>query len=197
MEMTGVGTCVACGNVHKGFCAPTAKPSNPKDALAMSRLDLGSVPSAGNYYAAEAFTEGALKYGRYNWRIAGVRASVYFAAQQSHMNKWWNGQNRDPKTLVKELGYARACIDILIDALECRMLNDDRPPAMPEGALETLRNSPTVAHLLGMYPSAREGAPKQYTIADTEEPSQESSRRSCGFAACSLPGCRTCAPEGP
>lgn len=133
----------------------------------MSRLDLGSVPSTGNYYAAEAFTEGALKYGRYNWRVAGVRASVYYAALLSHGAKWWNGQNHDPKTLVKELGSARACLDILIDAIECDMLNDDRPPSMPEGALEKLRNSPTVANLLGMYPPDREGAPQQFTILQT------------------------------
>lgn len=157
--------------------ADDVKPTNPKDVIGSTKLPLGVVPAAGSYYAAEAFLEGALKYGRYNWRIAGVRASIYYDALRSHGEKWWNGQNRDPKTLVHELGALRACVDIMIDAIECEKLTDDRPPSMPEGALERLRNSPTVTHLLAMYPQDREGAPKQYTITDTAATQAEESTR--------------------
>src|SRR3954471_17118318 len=92
------------------------KPTNPKDAIGSTKAPLGIVPGTGDYYACEAFLEGASKYGRYNWRVAGVRASIYHDALLSHLKKWWNGQNRDPKTLVHELGSVRACVDILIDA---------------------------------------------------------------------------------
>lgn len=140
------------------------KESNPKDEIGSTKAPLDLVPVAGNYYAAEAMLEGALKYGKFNWRVAGVRASIYYAALLSHAAKWFNGQDRDPTTLVHELGAARACIDILIDAIECQTLNDDRPPPMPGGALENLRRSPTVLRLLETYPPDREGAPHQWTI---------------------------------
>lgn len=170
----------------------TTKPTNPKDAIGSTKLPLGVVPSTGAYYEAEALLEGALKYGRYNWRVAGVRSSIYYDALQSHLAKWWNGQDRDPTTLVHELGSARACLSILLDALECGMLNDDRPPSMPEGALEKLRNSPTVGHLLAMYPQDREGAPKQYTIADSapKESSEESPRQSSADCPVLVGACR-------
>lgn len=143
-----------------------SKQTNPKDSIGATKAALDLVPVAGTYYSAEAMLEGALKYGKYNWRIAGVRASIYYAALLSHMAKWFNGQDRDPVTLVHELGSARACLDILIDAIECEMLGDDRPPPMPVGALEKLRRSPTVQHLLELYPPDRDGAPHQWTIAD-------------------------------
>lgn len=145
------------------------KETNPKDAIGSTKTPLDLVPSAGTYYAAEAFLEGALKYGAFNWRVAGVRASIYYAALLSHAAKWWNGQDYDHKTLVKELGYARACLDILIDAIECDVLTDDRPPRMPEGVLDRLRTSHAVHQLLKLYPPSREGVPHQHTIADEKQ----------------------------
>jgi len=56
------------------------KPTNPKDALAVSKLPLHLVPDTVKLYAALAFAEGAAKYGGYNWRVAGVHASVYRSA---------------------------------------------------------------------------------------------------------------------
>ena len=151
----------------RALVGTSTKETNPKDAIGSTKAALQLVPAAGNYYAAEAFLEGALKYGAWNWRVAGVRASIYYAALISHVNKWWNGQNRDPETLVHELGSARACLDILIDAIECEMLKDDRPPRMPPGVLEKLRRSPVVERLLANYPPDRVGAPHQYTIEDS------------------------------
>lgn len=146
--------------------AEDTKATNPKDEIGSAKAPLDLVPVAGNYYSAEAMLEGALKYGKFNWRIAGVRATIYYSALLSHINKWFQGQDRDPVTLVHELGSARACLDILIDALECGVLTDDRPPSMPPGALEKLRRSPVVPKLLEAYPKDREGAPHQYTIQD-------------------------------
>jgi hypothetical protein len=104
------------------------KASNPKDAAATTRLDLGLFPTSARAYGALAFVEGDQKYGAYNWRVAGVQASVYYAALNRHMDKWWNGEERDPKTQVPHLANALACIAILIDATEQKNLNDDRPP---------------------------------------------------------------------
>jgi hypothetical protein len=107
------------------------KPTNPKDIIGSGKLPLGLVPDTLLTEAAIAFLEGASKYGRYNWRIAGVRTSIYREAMQRHMIKWWNGEDRDPKTRVKHLASVIACAGILLDAELCGKLTDDRPPRAP------------------------------------------------------------------
>lgn len=102
--------------------------SNPKDAAASTRLDLSLFPASARAYGALAFTEGDLKYGGYNWRVAGVKPSVYVAAAGRHLDKYWNGEDVDPVTGVPHLAYAEACIAVVIDAIESDKLVDDRPP---------------------------------------------------------------------
>jgi len=106
-----------------------AKPTNPKDMVAVTKLPLHLVPSTISAYAALAFAEGAAKYGAYNWRVAGVRASVYKSALQRHLEKWWNGEWADPATGVPHLASVIACAGILLDADLVDKLTDDRPPA--------------------------------------------------------------------
>lgn len=123
---------------------------------------MGLVPDTGNADVAMAFLEGALKYGRFNWRVAGVRASIYNDAVRRHLSKWWNGQNRDSMTRVKHLANLRACVDILLDAEICGMLEDDRPPAMPMSEyIDSLQ--PHIQHLKQLFDSH---SPPQYTQKD-------------------------------
>ena len=107
------------------------KPTNPKDRMATSRLDLSLFPDTAVIYGALGMTEGDSKYGGYNYRVGGVLASVYVAASRRHVAKWFNGQEVDPKTGVHHLASALACIAILIDAREAGVLRDDRPPQVP------------------------------------------------------------------
>lgn len=127
------------------------KPTNPKDRAATSRLDLSLFPDTAVIYGALAMTEGDLKYGGYNFRVGGVLSSVYIAACRRHLAKWWNGEWADPKTGVPHLASALACIAVLIDAVECGVLNDDRPPetdvAMLLAEMET-----KVKHLQEIFP---------------------------------------------
>jgi len=104
------------------------KETNPKDGVATTRLDLSLFPDTAAAYGALAMTEGHCKYGGYNYRVAGVQTSVYIAALRRHISKYYNGQWADPKTGVPHLANAIACIAVLIDAHENKMLNDDRPP---------------------------------------------------------------------
>ena len=105
------------------------KPTNPKDRAATARLDLTLFPATAEIYGALAFTEGDLKYGGYNYRVGGVLASVYVAALKRHIDKWFDeGEELDPVTLVPHLANAIACVAVLIDAVECGVLKDDRPP---------------------------------------------------------------------
>lgn len=109
------------------------KESNPKDeAAAGTRLDLSLFPHTAVAYGALAMTEGHLKYGAYNWRVSGVKASVYIAALRRHLAKWEAGEEADPKTTVPHLASVLACCAIAIDACECGMLIDDRPPKVSD-----------------------------------------------------------------
>jgi hypothetical protein len=104
------------------------KPSNPKDLIGSSKLPMNLVPDTLQIMASMAFAEGASKYGAFNWRSAGVRSSIYKAAHDRHMSKWWNGEDVDAVTKVPHLASAMACLAIIADARLCGKLTDDRPP---------------------------------------------------------------------
>jgi hypothetical protein len=144
----------------------TTKDTNPKDAIGSTKLDMGLFPDTAVAYGALAMTEGALKYGRYNYRIAGVRASIYAAALRRHMTKWWNGENVDPKTQVPHLASALGCLAVLVDALECDKLTDDRPPHTGRSIGDMVdAMQKNVAHLNETFADHH---PHQYTITDSE-----------------------------
>lgn len=140
------------------------KPTNPKDQLAIAKLPLHLVPSTLAAYAAMAFAEGATKYGAFNWRVAGVRASVYVSALERHLAKWKNGEEADARTGVPHLASALACLGIILDAKLCGKLTDDRPPAAPMAGLID-EAEPLVANLLQIFADC---SPKHCTQADIE-----------------------------
>jgi hypothetical protein len=115
------------------------KETNPKDAEARqdSRVSLSLFPDTAVVAGALAFTEGDAKYGGHNYRVAGVRASVYYDAEERHMKAWRNGEDIDPDSGLPHLWKALACIAVLIDAQECGKLTDDRPPPAPVGDMLT------------------------------------------------------------
>ncbi|KKN98953.1 hypothetical protein LCGC14_0141980 [marine sediment metagenome] len=142
------------------------KDTNPKDRMATARLDLSLFPTTARAYGALAMTEGDLKYGGYNYRVSGVKASVYFAAVNRHLDKWFNGEWADQKTEVPHLASALACIGVLIDAIECKKLNDDRPPKCEMAALlNDMENK--VIHLQHLF----QDGPARYTEQDKEDKS--------------------------
>lgn len=142
------------------------KATNPKDAIGIGKLPLDLVPETGIAYAALAFLEGALKYGKFNWRIAGVRWSVYEAALKRHMAKVNAGEWEDPVTGVPHIASMLACLMIAADAKEAGKLIDDRPPRV-EGFSKFIDGlTAKVAHLKALF---REHNPKQYTIYDGVE----------------------------
>ena len=148
----------------------TTKPTNPKDAIGAGKLSLELVPDILMVEAATAFYEGASKYGRYNWRSAGVRSSIYAAALKRHIAKWWNGEDRDPVTRVKHLANAAACIGILLDAELQGQLTDDRPPAQPRLAGRIDELADVIAHLKRLF---ADHDPYQCTIADSPKRAAE------------------------
>ena len=134
------------------------KPTNPKDRAATSRIDLTLFPDTAVAYGALAMTEGDLKYGGFNYRPAGVLASVYVAAARRHLAKWYNGENEDPKTGVPHLASVLGCIAVIVDSVEAGVLQDDRPPVVDVGGLCN-RLEEKVKFLQNLYPEG----PARYT----------------------------------
>jgi hypothetical protein len=135
------------------------KASNPKEAFGDAKMPLDLLPDTAVVQFNLAFLEGALKYGQYNWRIAGVKVSTYVRAARRHLSKFWNGQDADPVTLVHELASVGACVAIMLDAIACGKLTDDRPPrADMERALADAAK--VAAHLKQLF---KDHSPPQYT----------------------------------
>lgn len=142
------------------------KDTNPKDTIGATKLPLDLVPDTAIAYMALAFLEGALKYGRYNWRVAGVRWSIYQSAFERHRMKVANGEWADPKTKVPHLASMMACLAIILDAHTCGKLIDDRPPrCLPvSGLIDGMAHD--VAYLKELF---KDCTPHQYTIEDSTD----------------------------
>jgi hypothetical protein len=140
------------------------KQSNPKDIIGSDKVPMGLMPDSAIIAGNMAFLEGALKYGRYNWRIAGVRASIYKDAMDRHKSAWWNGEDIDPDSDLDHLFKMLACVSILIDAKICGKLIDDRPPRAPVAGM-LRRFGDMVKKVKDRYADRK---PHQYTIADSE-----------------------------
>lgn len=138
------------------------KESNPKDLLGATKLPLHLVPATALAVASLAHLDGATKYGAWNWRVAGVRASIYLDAAHRHLARWTNGEQLDPDSGVHHLGHALACLNILIDAQAAGMLTDDRPPAIDMDTLVAVL-TPDVARIKAKNAAH---APQHYTIED-------------------------------
>jgi len=101
----------------------------PKDLVGRLRWRVFStIPSIFIWETGVAMLEGALKYGRHNYRRDRAAASTYYDAALGHLTTWWEGENLDPETGLSHLSKAAACIAILMDAQDRGVLFDDRPP---------------------------------------------------------------------
>jgi len=140
------------------------KASNPKDIIGSKKLPLHLLSGIAKIQWCLAQLEGALKYGTWNWRIAGVRASIYLDALERHVEKYKNGEARDPVTRVHHLGNVMACAAIIMDAEAVGKLIDDRPPMAPaKDQIDEAQE--TVLHLQQLY---EDEDPYHYTIEDSE-----------------------------
>lgn len=139
------------------------KPTNPKDAIGSKKPPLSTVPCPVLFELGAAMLEGACKYGRHNYRVIGVRASVYYDAAMRHLMAWWEGQDIDPDSGLSHLVKAMACLAITRDAEGAGLLTDDRPPDVAEGFLGEVQGA--VTEILARYPEPK--AP--YTRLSGEE----------------------------
>ena len=107
------------------------KESNPKDSNGIKKVPLHVVPSQVLMEIGLGMLEGARKYGAHNYRIAGVRSSVYYDATMRHLMAWWEGQDIDPDSGLSHITKALTSLVVLQDAIINGMAEDDRPPSVP------------------------------------------------------------------
>lgn len=137
------------------------KATNPKDAIATYKLPLHLVSPVVKAYQSIAHYLGNIKYGAWNWRAAGARASVYRSALDRHMDAWWEGEEYDPVDGTPHLANALACINIIIDCKHSGTLVDDRPIGMNE---EYARVKKEFEELMPkIYDKYKDKKPKHYT----------------------------------
>lgn len=146
--------------------AGDTKATNPKDAIGSSKLPLHLWPETATLYGCLGLLDGALKYGRGNWREAGVRASIYVDALRRHVAAWAEGEDVDAiengGSGLPHLAHALACLAIIVDAQAAGKLVDDRNfPGGYRGLVEEL--TPHVGRLKEKH-AHRD--PKHWTIAD-------------------------------
>lgn len=104
--------------------------NNPKTQFGLQKIPMDLCPPALTRGAAEAFANGAAKYGAYNWREKMISSSVYYAACKRHLDDWWDRVDEGdlaPDSLVHHLKHAVACIGMILDTMGSPLLNDNRP----------------------------------------------------------------------
>lgn len=126
------------------------KPTNPKDALGSSKTPLWVLPFRVLRGVGMALFEGALKYGAYNWRDAGVRATIYYDAAINHLGDWWEGEDIDSDSGLSHIDKAIASLVVMRDSMYHGNFVDDRP--IKATGEYPMRTDPRVAELIDRYP---------------------------------------------
>lgn len=138
------------------------KDTNPKDSVGVRKVPFSTVPFPVVAEIGLAMLEGARKYGRHNYREAGVRASVYFDAAIRHLSAWWEGQDIDPDSGLPHIVKAMATLAVLRDSQLMGNWVDDRPPVHnPEWVT---RFNKTAGEIIDRYPEAKEAFTQLKTI---------------------------------
>lgn len=132
----------------------SVKESNPKDAVGTKKSPFSTIPAPVVAEVGLAMLEGALKYGRHNYRAVGVRGSVYYDACLRHLTQWWEGEDIDPDSGLPHVVKAMACLAVLRDSQMIGNWVDDRPPSHPEGWMKSMHDK--AAQLIEKYPEPKE-----------------------------------------
>lgn len=112
------------------------KDTNPKDALGTGRAPISTVPLNVLLEVGNAMLEGARKYGRHNFRAAGVRHSIYIDAVFRHIAAHWEGEDVDQDSGLPHITKAIAALVVMRDSMMQGNDQDDRPPPSPRDTVK-------------------------------------------------------------
>lgn len=139
------------------------KEPNPKDIVGSLKWSLSVVPMTVIIETALAMLEGALKYGRHNYRGAPVKASIYYDAAHRHIISWWEGEDTDPDSELSHITKAIASLVVLRDAMIQETWIDDRPPRTRGISAFLVDMNKRAKALIGRYGHVK---PRHFTISD-------------------------------
>ena len=142
----------------------TSKLSNPKDMIGSNKLPFHLWPETATVMGCLGLLDGALKYGRSNWRVAGVKTSIYYDAIRRHLAAMFEGEWIDPDSKLPHVAHILADAAIVMDAYAAGKLTDDR---MVQGGYRALVEEMT-PHVKRLKELHADKHPKHYTIADNE-----------------------------
>lgn len=154
--------CAAAATLKPVEPTEPTKDTNPKDSIGIRKAPMSTVSAPVMAEVGVAMLEGACKYGRHNYRAAGVRASVYYDATMRHLMSWWEGEDLDPDSGLSHVTKAITSLVVLRDAMIQGMCADDRPPR--SAAFYADLNAQAAA-ILDKY---ADRAPRHYTIEDSK-----------------------------
>lgn len=147
---------------------PEVKATNPKDAVGTAKVPWSTIPAPVLGELGLAMLEGARKYGRHNYRAAGVRASVYYdAVVARHLAGWWEGEDLDPDSGLSHITKALAGLVVLRDSMMQGNWVDDRPPPSKPGWLAG--QNAKAAAIIAKYPDAKPA----FTALDADQQQQK------------------------
>jgi hypothetical protein len=143
------------------------KSTNPKDMVGTRKVGVSCVPQAVMAEVGLAMLEGASKYGRHNYRIAGVRASVYLDALYRHIFlQWWDeGEDIDVESMLSHITKGISTLVVMRDAMIQGLLVDDRPPKS-KPFMQKLNVA--AGEVIDRHADKK---PRHYTIKDTRKTS--------------------------
>ena len=140
-----------------------SKDTNPKDAVGIKKVPFSVLPASVLAEVGLALLEGARKYGRHNYRIAGVRANVYYDACFRHMTAFWEGEDIDADSGLSHVTKAIAGLMVLRDSMMKGNWSDDRPPRIKSGWVQEMNKKASA--IIDKYPNAL----KPNTQSNTDE----------------------------
>jgi hypothetical protein len=127
------------------------KDTNPKDSVGIKKVPISPVSGPVMLEVGLGMLEGACKYGRHNYRDAGVRGSVYYDATFRHLMAWWEGEDTDPDSGLSHITKAITSLVVLRDSMIRQNWIDDRPPKSPDGWINEYNR--IAAKILNKYPA--------------------------------------------
>lgn len=115
---------------------------NPKEKAGQSKVCMHYVPPRVLMEVALALTEGANKYGSYNFRDAGnTKYSTYYSSTLRHLSQWFEGEDIDKESGLHHITKAIGGLIVLRDSMLADNAQDDRPTKSKDGWLDELNNT--------------------------------------------------------
>lgn len=134
-------------------CDVPITPDNPKDAIGSAKAPTSTLSEAVLAEVGVGMMEGSRKYGRHNYRVAPIRAEVYYDAVHRHLRRWWAGEDIDADSGLSHITKAICTLFVLRDCMITGQLQDDRPPGIDPKFFDEL--DAKAAELVKKYPNPK------------------------------------------